>query len=738
MSALVRTSARANTLEMPVHDTVIEKIVDEAIAAAPDCVRRRAIFPAIDWSVVPPSKVAKLLSMLAQSQLPVPRWLAKLLLLGGHVLPAEVEQTLTVGLAALNRTNRAEGELHERDSLSGALPGLCLDEQLESDVAVMLVEKFVALGWDEEAARLALAQQHRVPGILRRAGAALGSYIESFPRVRLRLCGSSTTQTLADELAPAFSTKGWCADVIQADFGTMLADLMRPAEGADAHVVLLDLEGFAARDWRRTTSEALALLTERAANLASALREFSTRSQAPLLINTIPVPAAPTTGFLDRGHAMGLRRAVDRINRHILEAAEQSNQIIVVDSDQALAALPIREQSDAKLWYYGRIAYSADAVRMLAHAFADAWSLLKRGPAKVLAVDLDNTLWGGVYGDDGVERLACGEDFPGNAFRALQAECLRLRQQGLLLVALSKNNPDAITAFQQHVGMILRPEDFAARAINWGPKPENIRKVAAELNLGLESFVFLDDSPHEREAMRRLCPEVVVPEMPADPAERPLWLRRLTCTWPIRLTAEDEARAALYEARREAQNAKVNAANFEDYLKDLEQHLTLSLVNKKTLPRVVQMHERTNQFNLTTLRCKEADISALIDGEAQGLALVGRVRDKFGDHGLVVTATVDITGTEAVIRTLLMSCRVIGREIERAFLGALIEELGRRGVTRVSGDYIPTRKNAMVSDFYASCGWHPAGGDETRLSWAFSIGDMELPQSRFVALSWEA
>jgi FkbH-like protein len=375
---------------------------------------------------------------------------------------------------------------------------------------------------------------------------------------------------------------------------------------------------------------------------------------------------------------------------------------------------------------------------MLAHAFADAWSLLKRGPAKVLAVDLDNTLWGGVYGDDGVERLVCGEDFPGNAFRALQAECLRLRQQGLLLVALSKNNPDAITAFQRHIGMILRPEDFAAQAINWDPKPENIRKVAAELNLGLESFVFLDDSPHEREAMRRLCPEVVVPEVPADPAERPLWLRRLTCTWPIRLTAEDEARASLYEARREAQNAKVNAANFEDYLKDLEQHLTLSLVNQKTLPRVVQMHERTNQFNLTTLRCTEADISALIDGEAQGLALVGRVRDKFGDHGLVVAATVDITGTEAVVRTLLMSCRVIGREIERAFLGALIEELGRRGVTRVSGDYIPTRKNAMVSDFYASSGWQPAGGDETRSSWAFSIGDMEPPQSRFVALSWEA
>ncbi|MBN8910350.1 MAG: HAD-IIIC family phosphatase, partial [Rhodospirillales bacterium] len=351
---------------------------------------------------------------------------------------------------------------------------------------------------------------------------------------------------------------------------------------------------------RRSAADASDLLAERINHLAAALREFTAHSQAPLLISTIPVPAAPAAGFLDRSHASGLRRAVDRINRHILEAAEQSKQIIVVDADQALASLPIRDQSDAKLWYYGRIAYSADAVRLLARAFAEAWSSLKRGPAKVLAVDFDNTLWGGVYGDDGVEALACGDDFPGNAFRALQAECLRLRQQGMLLVALSKNNPDAITAFQTHAGMLLQPDDFAATAINWEPKPDNIRKIAAELNLGLDSFVFLDDSPHEREAMRRLCPEVSVPEMPVDPAERPLWLRRMTRTWPLRLTGEDETRAALYAARRDAENAKASAVNFEDYLKGLEQHLTVAHVSRATLPRVVQLHERTNQYNLTT------------------------------------------------------------------------------------------------------------------------------------------
>lgn len=730
-------SASAPAPSMPVEHTAIQTIVDEAIAAAPDLLRRRAILPAIDWSNVSSAKVALLLSTLAQSRLAVPRWLSKLLLLAGHALPEDVEKTVSPDLVVLNRINGGRNASQKRDDVGGMLPVLCADEQLEADVVTALVQKFVALGWEDEAVRLALAQQHNAPGIVKRAGKAVAAYIEGLPSVRLRLIGTSTTQTLADEMKPALAGIGWRADVTQADFGTLIAELMHPPEGADAHVVLLDLEGFAPRDWRRSAADASDLLAERVKHLAAALLEFAAHSQAPLLINTIPVPAAPVAGYLDRSHASGLRRAADYINRHILEAAEKSKQIIVIDADQALASLPIREQSDSKLWYYGRIAYSADAVRLLARAFADAWGLLKRGPAKVLAVDFDNTLWGGVYGDDGVEALACGEDFPGNAFRALQAECLRLRQQGLLLVGLSKNNPDAITAFQRHPGMLLQPDDFAAMAINWEPKPDNIRKVAADLNLGLDSFVFLDDSPHEREAMRRLCPEVSVPEMPADPAERPLWLRRMTRTWPLRLTAEDETRAALYAVRREAQNAQAGAVNFEDYLKGLEQHLTVALVNATTLPRVVQMHERTNQFNLTTLRSTEADISALIATPDRGLALVGRVRDKFGDHGLVIAATVEINGTEAAVRSLLMSCRVIGREVERAFLGALTEELKRRGVTQVSGDYIPTRKNAMVKDFYASCGWQPSGGDAERTTWVFDAGAMEPPRSQFVALDWE-
>jgi len=716
-------------------DTSIDEIIDAAIEAAPDCLRRRVILQAIDWSMVAPHKVSILLSSLEQAHVAAPRWLSRSLLLAGHVLPDQTERHLPSDLAVLNRLNRATGEPHERDK-AATLDALAHDDRVDCDVIAALVERLIGLSWDEEAVRLALAHGHRVPDALSHAASLLAAHIERLPAARIRLAGSSTTHTLAEDLVPAFAAQGWRVDVTQAEFGGLLAELMGLQRNVDGLIVLLDFDGVAPRNWRTPAGEGFGLLVERAEILANALTEFSRRSGAPLLINSIPLPPAPAAGLLDRRHMLGLRRGVDFINERMLDAAERSNRIIVIDADQALSILPLRDQVDPRLWYYGRIAYSADAMRALARAFAQTWNLLRRGPAKVLAVDLDNTLWGGVYGEDGVDHLVCGEDSPGNAFRAMQQECLRLKGQGLLLVALSKNEPDALAAFERHPGMLMKPDDFAAWAINWDPKPENIRHIAADLSLGLDSFVFLDDSAHERDAMRRLCPEVVVPEMPPDPADRPLWLRRLTCTWPLRLTAEDETRAAMYAAERQARGLRASAANFEDYLRGLEQRLTISHVHKETIARAAQMHQRTNQFNLTTLRSTEAEIAALMEDETRGLALLGRVTDRFGDHGIAIAATVTIDNGEAVIRSLLMSCRVIGREIERAFLGELLQEIRRRGVVRVRGDYLPTRKNGLVRDFYALCGFTAAGADEMRSTWSFQIGETELPSSEFVAVSW--
>jgi FkbH-like protein len=716
----------------------IEEIVEAAIAAAPECVRHRVILPAIDWSQVAPLKVDLLLSSLEQACLAVPRWLAKSLLIAGHTLQGDAARTLPAGLAALNRLNDATGEHDEREPIALAIAMLAHDPDLDPDITAALVRRLMALSWDGDALRLTLKQCHRTPHVLKIAGNLFDTHVAKLPAVRLRISGTSTTWMLIDALGPALAVAGVRAEITEAPFGSALAELLSPPDDVDALVVLLDAESLVPWDWRLGSAEMANRLAVCAETLGEALETYAARAHVPLLVNTLPIPSAPTAGLLDRRHALGLRRAVDLLNARLLEAAERSDRIVVIDADHALAPLPARGHADPRLWYYGRLAYSAEAVRLLAGAFAETWRLMQRGPAKVLAIDFDNTLWGGIFGDDGIERLACGHDAPGNAFRALQEECLRLKGQGLLLAGLSKNNADALSVFERHPGMALRPDDFAAVAINWEPKPENIRRLAAELNLGLDSFVFLDDSPHEREAMRQLCPEVLVPELPDDPAERPLWLRSLSATWPIRLTAEDETRAMLYAVDREARNAKTGAASLDAYLASLEQHLVLSFVRGTTLARAAQMHQRTNQFNLTTRRLTEAEIADIAADEASGIAVLGRVTDRFGDHGIVVAATVAIDGDEATIHTLLMSCRVIGREIERAFLGAMISALGRRGVRRVRGAYIPTPRNAMVRDFYASCGFEQTGeGEDGRTTWLLAVDAQDAPASRHVAATWE-
>jgi FkbH-like protein len=710
----------------------LERIVEAAIDRAPEAVRRRVLLQAIDWSSVHPTRVAGMLAALGERQLAPPRDLVNALLLAHHVVPADLP--LSPEQRALNALNRGAAT---PATMAADISRLAEHGNVAPEIAGAIVKRLGASGAAADACTLALALWRSTPQALSAVRAELASHLDALPPLRIRLAGSSTTDTLAADLRPAFGVVGRGARVAQSDFGAALTSLLQPDPQSDLHIVLLDFDGLAGPDWRQPEQAVHTLLRERVGSLGDALSASAARSPSTLLINSIPVPCAPTAGLLDARHLSGLRRAVDLVNERLLSASEQHGNIVLIDADHALADIPASRHRDPKLWFYGRVPYSADATRALASAFAQAWTLLARGPAKVLALDFDNTLWGGTYGEDGIERLACSEDFPGNAFRAFQQECLRLKQQGLLLVALSKNNSDAMTVFGRHPGMLLKTEDFAAAAVNWQPKPENIRKISTELNLALDSFVFVDDSPHEREAMRRLCPEVVVPEVPADPAQRPFWLRRLACTWPVRLTEEDARRSEMYAAERAAQALRSSAASIEDYLRGLEQRLTVSLVNSGTIARIAQMHQRTNQFNLTTRRVGEAEIANLVDHPERGLALMGRVVDKFGDHGIVITATASIEEARAVIETFLMSCRVIGREIEQAFLAALLTLLARRGAKQAIGRFAASAKNGMVRDFYRANGFTLLEGDGKASAWVLDLCS-EPPQPRFVSVTVEA
>ena len=711
-------------------------MIDALIEVAPQLVRQRQLLPAFDWSKANKQQIQRLVDRLAEADMVVPAWLARDILVSGHSLPPTATSALSVELLVLSRLNDMHSGRPVKEVLL-EISELVMTLPPSGEIAVAMVRRLCELDASAEACAVALAAWPVTPQALHHARKVFASHLQTLPVLKTRVAGFSTASTFARALVPAFAKRGVRIEADEAPFGSAIAELHRLPPGTQASFILLDPQTLLESSWRTGFDAAASDLTARLDALEQAIAAHATETGAPLLINTLPTVTKPSMGYMDSYHEAGLAMLTRRTNAALSALAGRFANLTLLDTDVALARMPHEARHDPRLWFYGRIAFAEPAVNEIAEAYSAAWAMRQAKPVKVIAIDFDNTLWGGVFGDDGIERLQCGDDPPGNAFKAFQVECLRLKAQGKLLIALSKNNTDALEILDRHVGMALRRDDFAAVAVNWQPKSDNIRRIATDLNLGLESFMFLDDSPHEREAMRRLCPEVRVPEMPTDPAERPRWLRGLTETWPARLTVEDIERPAMYLAERKARELKATAATYDDYLRGLEQQLTIESLTARTLPRVAQLHERTNQFNPTTRRYTEADLSVFLSRPKTTMVLLGTADDRFGKHGIVIAAVARLDGGTAYIDSLVMSCRVIARQIETAFLGALIEALCKQGITEVVASYRPTAKNELVRDLYASHGFLPLDtGEQDVRNWIWRVNQQPLPASPFVTVQW--
>jgi FkbH-like protein len=346
-------------------------------------------------------------------------------------------------------------------------------------------------------------------------------------------------------------------------------------------------------------------------------------------------------------------------------------------------------------------------LRLAEHLWAGARALTT-GPKKVLVLDLDNTLWGGVVGETGPLGVALGESPDGEAYRAFQGHAKALSRRGIVLAVASKNNEaDGREPFEKNPEMVLRLDDIAAAEINWEPKGTTIRRIAEALSLGLDSFVFFDDNPAEREQVRQAIPEVAVVEVPAEPAEYVRALQAGLWFETAALTEADTARADQYAVERKRRELQQTAGSMEDYLRSLEMRADVRDIDEADLMRVVQLLGKTNQFNLTTRRHAREDVLRLLSAP-DAIGVTVRVEDRFGDHGLIgVLIAVPAEDDPRVLRvdTWLMSCRVIGRTVEEFFVGELLARARRRGYRRILGEYIPTRKNALVGDLYDRMGF---------------------------------
>lgn len=365
---------------------------------------------------------------------------------------------------------------------------------------------------------------------------------------------------------------------------------------------------------------------------------------------------------------------------------------------------------DAKMYYTADMVLSIDALPLVARLIGDAIAAVKGRFKKCLILDLDNTMWGGIIGDDGIENIQIGDLGIGKAFTELQIWYKQLQQRGIILAVCSKNNETtAKEPFEKHPDMILKLDDIAVFVANWNNKADNIRSIQSILNIGFDSMVFLDDNPAERSIVRMNLPEVTVPELPEDPSLYLEYLLTLNLFETASYSETDAGRTLQYQQEAGRVQAQQNFTNEDDFLKSLEMYSEVSAFNTFNTPRVAQLSQRSNQFNLRTVRYSESDIARIAASEAYS-SLAFTLTDRFGDNGLIAVIILKKQAKTLFIETWLMSCRVLKRGMEQFVLNAIVDTARHLGYETVTGEYIPTAKNAMVKDHYQALGFKPVDG----------------------------
>ncbi len=544
--------------------------------------------------------------------------------------------------------------------------------------------------------------------------------------VSIAIAASYTVDTLLPYLGCLLAERGLFARFTVAPFGQIYQSLL-DADGevraarADATLVLARLEDLCARPLGELAlldpvrvGEARADAAAEVDRLCGALAAFEAATPGTLLVGTLPSPPTTPLGVLDASHPASQVQLARECNVALWSAAQKRRRLRLVDVDQVVAELGARAW-DPRMAIVAGCPWSAAGLRYLAAHLARTIAALVLPAAKVVVLDLDNTLWGGIVGEDGPGEIAIGPSGLGAAFAAFQDALLALRAQGVLLAVASKNNEaDAFEVFDHHPGMRIRREHLAAHRISWQSKSESLRELAGELSLGVDSFVFVDDSPTECAEVARVLPEVTVVQLPPDPARYVDALRAVPQLDRMALTDEDRMRAAAYAAEKARTAARAAAEGDLDalraHLRSLELVVRVRRIGDDDVARAAQLTQKTNQFNLSTVRRSEGDVEAMRRDPAWRLYALD-VTDRFGDYGttgLVFALRVDDATWN--LDTVLLSCRVLGRGVESALLRVVTADLIEAGARQLTARMIPTRKNAPVRDFLPRHGFIAASG----------------------------
>ncbi|MFT7774328.1 HAD-IIIC family phosphatase [Roseateles sp.] len=591
-----------------------------------------------------------------------------------------------------------------------------------------------------ESARLLLNEQASVLNqrLVRQLADGLGADGGLKP-LKVALLSSFSIEFIHDALVAQGFANGLRIEIYQPGFGQVRQEVLNPASGLYAFAPDLTILAVEGEDWLPElygdfmsidpASPVLADAAQRCRQeVVELARQFRERHGKPLLVHNLAQPLHRAAGIADLRLVQSQQAALATFNRELSDGLAGVVDAYVLDYAALVAQHGVRQWYDARMRLYAKAPISAAMLGALTREYMKYARALNGMSKKCLVLDLDNTMWGGVIGEDGLDGIQLGANYPGSAFVEFQRAVRTLSQRGVILALASKNNAaDVDAVFAQHPFMQLKPEHFAASQVHWEPKAESLKRIAKQLSIGLEHMVFVDDNPVECEQVRRELPMVTVIQLPKRPEAYVDALLEEGLFDTLGLSDEDRRRGALYQQRAQAESMRAESGSIEDYYRSLAMELSVLPVDAASLARTAQLTQKTNQFNTTTFRYSEADVAGRMGAADWELLTVG-VRDRFGDNGIVGIMMAQAQGEQLEIDTFLLSCRVIGRTVETAMLAQLCEAAAARGLSRLSGQLRPTAKNMPARDLFERHGFAKQSEDEAGNSrWVLELREAAIP-----------
>ncbi|HEY2341528.1 MAG TPA: HAD-IIIC family phosphatase, partial [Chthoniobacteraceae bacterium] len=557
---------------------------------------------------------------------------------------------------------------------------------------------------------------------------------QSLPVLRLAILGDHATQQLARVIRAALHQRGVWAEIYEAEYDSLQAEILNPESGLYAFAPDYVWLSLCSQQYMRrhgnTPAEELADLPARWAGEVAGLVKALAAKRSQIIINNLaPLRERLFGNYAVRTASSPYGSALEA-NRALAAAAGSASQCYINDVAYLASRSGLESWYDDRWWIHSKYPCAPEHFAAIAESAASIIMATRGKLTKVVALDLDNTLWGGVIGDDGLEGIEIGGMGAGEAFEEFQRYLLRLKQRGLILAICSKNDEaNARLPFREHPAMVLKETDIAAFVANWSPKSENLRRIARLLNLGLDSIVFVDDSPFERNEVRMAVPEVRVPEMPEEPAQFAAALDAAGHFEATAFTEDDQRRSDMYREEFARADLREQATNIDDYLRSLNMKMTCRPLDGVSVQRVAQLMQRSNQFNLRTQRYSEARCREFIAAAEQFPAFHFHLRDKFGDYGLISAVCCEVVDSKLEIREWVMSCRVLNRGAEERIMGCIARAALTRGLARLGGEYLATTKNGMVRELYHRLGFSLEEEGAAGTRWTLMLDQYVEPPS---------